>query len=185
MSHSQGGLKIKDLVTGTGPGVQAGDVLRVDYRGTLLDDPTVVFDESYGRSSPFAMTLGAGQVIAGWDTGLLGMQVGGKRELTIPPDLAYGNQAVGKIPANASLVFEIRLLDAIPGATFKTIADAATAKEQAQPAGTRLFTTSLLGGRSSSRDDLLQVPAATTNSYQIWGYDGNDSLLGEIGRAHV
>ena len=178
MSHNQVGLKIKDLVTGTGPGAQAGDVLRVDYRGTLLDDPTVVFDESYGRSSPFAMTLGAGQVIAGWDTGLLGMQVGGKRELTIPPDLAYGNQAVGKIPANASLVFEIRLLDATPGATFKTIADAAAAEELAQPTGTRLFTSSLLGGRSSSRNDQLQAPAATTNSYQIWGYDGNDSLTG-------
>ena len=178
MSHSPGGLKIKDLITGSGPGAQAGDVLRVEYRGTLLDDPTVVFDESYGRTTPFAMTLGAGQVIAGWDTGLLGMQVGGKRELTIPPELAYGNQAVGKIPANASLVFEIRLLDATPGATFKTIADAAAAEELAQPAGTRLFTSSLLGGRSSSRNDQLQAPAATTNSYQIWGYDGNDSLTG-------
>jgi hypothetical protein len=178
VSHSPGGLQIKDLITGSGPGAQAGDVLRVDYRGTLLDDSSVVFDESYGRSTPFAMTLGAGQVIAGWDSGLLGMQAGGKRELTIPPDLAYGNQAVGKIPANASLVFEIRLLDVIPGATFKTIAAAAAAKEQAQPAGTRLFTTSLLGGRSSSRNDQLQVPATTTNSYQLWGYDGNDSLTG-------
>jgi peptidylprolyl isomerase len=179
MSHSPGGLQIKDLVTGTGPAAQAGDVLRVDYRGTLLDDPTLVFDESYGRVTPFAMTLGAGQVIAGWDNGLLGMQAGGKRQLTIPPELAYGNQAVGKIPANAALVFEIRLLDVIPGATFKTIAAAAAAEELAQPvAGTRLFTTSLLGGRSTSRNDQLLVPAATTNSYQLWGYDGNDSLVG-------
>ena len=87
MSH--GGLKIEDLTSGAGSGAQEGDVLRVDYRGTLTDDPSVEFDKSYDRN-PFALTLGAGQVIQGWEQGLLGMKAGGKRKLTIPSDLAYG-----------------------------------------------------------------------------------------------
>jgi len=175
MSH--GGLKIEDLSPGAGSGAVKGDVLRVDYRGTLTDDPSVEFDKSYDRN-PFALTLGAGQVIQGWEQGLLGMKVGGVRKLTIPADLAYGSQPAGKIPANATLTFEIRLLDIIPGSTFASIATAAASKEQAQPAGTKLFTSALLGKRNATSGDVLQVASGVVASYQIWGYDGNDSLIG-------
>lgn len=175
MSH--GGLKIEDLTSGAGSGAQKGDVLRVDYRGTLTDDPSVEFDKSYDRS-PFALTLGAGQVIQGWEQGLVGMKVGGVRKLTIPADLAYGNQQVGKIPANATLTFEIRLLDIIPGSTFASIATAAASKEQAQPVGTKLYTSALLGKRTATSGDVLQPSSGVVASYQIWGYDGDDRLIG-------
>lgn len=178
MSH--GGLKIEDLSPGAGSGAVKGDVLRVDYRGTLTDDPSVEFDKSYDRN-PFALTLGAGQVIQGWEQGLLGMKAGGKRKLTIPSDLAYGSQQVGKIPSNATLTFEIEMLDVIPGAAFATIASVAAAKEQAQAPGTKLFTTALLGKRSAGSDDVLRVPSGVSTSYQIWGYDGNDSMSGGDG----
>ena len=120
-------------------------------------------------------------MIQGWDQGLVGLKAGGTRRLTIPAGLAYGSNSVGRIPANATLTFEIRMLDIIPAVTFDVIAEAASAKELAQPAGTKLFTTPLLGKRTASGDDLLQVPGGTVSSYQIWGYDGNDSMVGGNG----
>jgi FKBP-type peptidyl-prolyl cis-trans isomerase FkpA len=105
-----------DLRLGSGTEAVAGMLLTVQYTGWLYD-PTKVdkrgvqFDTSTGRA-PFQFTLGAGQVIAGWDQGLVGMKVGGVRQLIVPPSLGYGAVRNGPIPANASLVFEVELIDA-------------------------------------------------------------------------
>ena len=101
-------LTVEDVVVGTGVTAAAGDTVTVHYTGTLLNGTK--FDSSYDRGQPYTFRLGAGQVIAGWDQGVPGMRVGGKRRLTIPPSLAYGNQAVGSIPANSTLRFEIDMV---------------------------------------------------------------------------
>lgn len=103
-------LQITDTVVGTGEEAATGDTVTVNYVGSLTDG--TVFDASanYGTSG-FTFGLGAGQVIRGWDEGIVGMKVGGKRRLVIPAALAYGDRAVGnKIPANSTLVFEVELL---------------------------------------------------------------------------
>ncbi|MBN1312427.1 MAG: FKBP-type peptidyl-prolyl cis-trans isomerase [Anaerolineae bacterium] len=108
-SQTAGGLQIEDIVTGTGPEAKAGDTVSVHYTGWLTDDTK--FDSSVDRDQPFEFTLGQGQVIQGWDEGVVGMKVGGKRRLTIPPELGYGEQgAGGTIPPNATLIFEVELL---------------------------------------------------------------------------
>ncbi len=106
-STSSSGLVVQDETIGTGAVAEPGDVLTVNYTGTLQDG--TVFDTSVGKT-PFQFTLGAGEVIPGWDEGLVGMQVGGQRILIIPPNLAYGAQGEGPIPPNATLTFEINLL---------------------------------------------------------------------------
>ena len=103
-------LQIEDLAVGTGTQAQTGNTVSVHYRGTLLNG--TVFDSSYSRGELFSFTLGQNRVIAGWEQGILGMKVGGKRKLIIPPDLAYGAAGVpGAIPPNSTLVFEVELLD--------------------------------------------------------------------------
>ncbi len=108
-SSPMDGLKIVDTTVGTGTVAQNGDVVTVNYVGTL--DNGKVFDSSSAHGQPFSFTLGAGTVIQGWELGVLGMRVGGTRELTIPPSLGYGAQGAGGIiPPNATLHFTITLL---------------------------------------------------------------------------
>lgn len=102
-------LKVEDLVKGSGKEVKKGDSIVIHYKGTLTDGST--FDNSYNRGTPFETQIGVGQVIRGWDEGVVGMKVGGKRRLTIPPELGYGDRAVGPIPANSTLIFEVELID--------------------------------------------------------------------------
>jgi FKBP-type peptidyl-prolyl cis-trans isomerase len=106
---SSADLKIEDLKVGTGSAVKSGDTVKVHYLGTLLDGTK--FDSSYDRNQPFETKIGVGQVIQGWDQGIVGMKVGGKRKLTVPPELGYGSQVMGNIPANSTLVFEVELLE--------------------------------------------------------------------------
>jgi hypothetical protein len=102
------GLQITDLVVGEGEEAKAGQTVSVNYRGTLQNGKE--FDSSYGRG-PFSFPLGAGRVIKGWDEGVAGMKVGGKRQLVIPSDLAYGSRgAGGVIPPDATLLFDVELL---------------------------------------------------------------------------
>ena len=102
-------LIIEDLTVGEGDTASAGQSVSVHYTGWLTDGQK--FDSSIDRNDPFDFKLGMGQVIPGWDQGVAGMQVGGKRKLTIPPSLAYGARgAGGVIPPNATLVFEVELL---------------------------------------------------------------------------
>lgn len=102
------GLKIEDIKVGTGSAVVAGNTVTVNYLGTLQNGTK--FDSSYDSNTPFTTQIGVGQVIKGWDEGIVGMKLGGKRKLIIPPSLGYGDQSTGSIPPNSTLVFEVELL---------------------------------------------------------------------------
>ncbi len=104
------GLQIKVLTVGSGEAASAGKIAVVHYTGWLLDGTK--FDSSVDRGTPFEFVLGRGQVISGWDEGVGSMKVGGKRELIIPPGLAYGDLGAGSvIPPGATLKFEVELLE--------------------------------------------------------------------------
>ena len=102
-------LVIQDIVTGTGAKAQSGSSVTVQYVGVSYSTKQQ-FDASWDRNQPFPFQLGAGQVIQGWDQGVVGMKVGGRRQLTIPPALAYGAQGMGPIGPNETLIFVIDLL---------------------------------------------------------------------------
>jgi FKBP-type peptidyl-prolyl cis-trans isomerase FkpA len=103
-------LQIEELTLGTGNEAQKGQLAVVHYTGWLTDGTK--FDSSKDRNDPFSFALGGGMVIKGWDEGVVGMKIGGKRKLTIPPHMGYGARgAGGVIPPNATLVFEVELLD--------------------------------------------------------------------------
>jgi FKBP-type peptidyl-prolyl cis-trans isomerase len=103
------GLIIQDDTVGTGAVATAGQSVTVNYLGTF-ESTGKKFDSSYDRNQPFTFVLGAGQVIKGWDEGVAGMKVGGKRTLTVPPSLGYGPNDYGPIPGNSTLVFQVELL---------------------------------------------------------------------------
>ena len=112
-SPASSGLQIEDVVTGNGPEATPGSQVKVHYTGWLFQNGQAgaKFDSSVDRGEPFSFALGAGQVIRGWDQGVAGMRVGGKRRLTIPPEMGYGARgAGGVIPPNATLLFEVELL---------------------------------------------------------------------------
>jgi len=104
------GLEYWDIKVGTGVTAETGKQVKVDYTGWLTDGKK--FDSSVGTGKPFDFMLGASQVIKGWDEGVVGMKVGGKRQLRIPPSLAYGAAGYpGAIPPNATLIFDVKLVD--------------------------------------------------------------------------
>lgn len=106
------GLIVQDIVVGNGKTAENGDTLSAHYAGTLENG--TMFDNSYDRGQPLQFVLGAGQLIKGWELGLVGMKEGGKRKLIIPPDLGYGAKGAGNIiPPNATLLFEIELVGII------------------------------------------------------------------------
>ena len=103
-------LIIEDLIVGTGSEVEAGNTISIHYSGTLENGKK--FDSSYDRGVPFSTPIGVGYVIPGWDQGVIGMKVGGKRKLTIPFNLAYGEAGIpGVIPPKSTLIFELELID--------------------------------------------------------------------------
>ena len=102
------GLTITDIKVGTGAEAVSGSTVTVHYTGWLTNGTK--FDSSLDRDAPFTFTIGAGQVISGWEKGVAGMKVGGKRKLTIAPELGYGARGIGPIPPNSTLVFEVELL---------------------------------------------------------------------------
>lgn len=111
---TESGLRYYDLVAGDGEEAVAGSTVTVNYTGWLTDNTK--FDSSLDAGFPFIFTLGAGEVIPGWDEGVAGMQVGGKRQLVIPAELGYGETGSGIIPPNAELIFEVELVDVQPPA---------------------------------------------------------------------
>jgi len=110
-TRTTSGLQYWNIVTGTGATAVAGKQVTVHYTGWLTNGKK--FDSSVDRGQPFQFSLGAGQVIKGWDEGVAGMKVGGKRQLRIPPELGYGASGTpgGPIPPNATLIFDVELLD--------------------------------------------------------------------------
>ncbi len=110
------GLRTHDIKVGTGTVAADGHIVVVHYTGWLYDEKAAdhhgsKFDSSVDRNQPFSFPLGAGRVIKGWDQGVAGMKVGGKRTLTIPPDLGYGPSGKGPIPPASTLIFDVELLE--------------------------------------------------------------------------
>jgi FKBP-type peptidyl-prolyl cis-trans isomerase len=109
VTTTAGGVQVQDITEGTGDAAETGKTVSVHYTGWLTDGTK--FDSSIDRGQPFTFRLGAGQVIKGWDESLVGMKVGGKRKMTIPPEMGYGDRgAGGRIPPGSTLIFEVDLM---------------------------------------------------------------------------
>ncbi len=108
-TYANGAFEVTTVKEGSGEAAKAGDIVSVHYTGTLTDGTK--FDSSRDRGTPFTFTLGAGQVIKGWDQGVAGMKRGEQRKLVVPPEMGYGSRAVSVIPANSTLLFDVELLD--------------------------------------------------------------------------
>lgn len=108
MTKTSSGLQYRDDAVGEGQEAKAGDTVSVHYTGTLENGSK--FDSSRDRGQPLRFPLGAGRVIQGWDEGVAGMKVGGKRTLVIPPELGYASRAIGPIPPNSTLIFDVELM---------------------------------------------------------------------------
>ncbi len=108
MTTSPSGLQYREDAVGEGREARAGDTVSVHYTGTLQNGTK--FDSSRDRGQPITFPLGAGHVIKGWDEGIAGMKIGGKRTLVIPPELGYGGRDMGPIPANSTLLFDVELM---------------------------------------------------------------------------
>ncbi len=104
-------LLIEDLIVGEGEEAKVGDTVLMHYEGTLEDG--TVFDANTGEDTPFEFTIGAGMVIEGWEQGIPGMKVGGKRKLTIPSHLGYGETGSGSIPGGATILFDVELVEIV------------------------------------------------------------------------
>jgi FKBP-type peptidyl-prolyl cis-trans isomerase len=111
-----GTLQVKDLQIGTGPAAEAGQRVEVHYVGWLAGPDKTQFESSVNRGKPFGFRLGGGEVIKGWDQGIVGMRPGGRRRIVVPPELGYGRRGAGaKIPPNATLIFEVELVSVEAG----------------------------------------------------------------------
>lgn len=111
MEKTEEKLVIEDIEEGNGDAVEPGDEVVIHYAGTLTDGTK--FDSSYDRGEPFQTQIGTGQVIEGWDKGVVGMKAGGKRKLVIPASMAYGDADIPGIPPNSTLIFEVELLEVL------------------------------------------------------------------------
>jgi peptidylprolyl isomerase len=158
------GLQYIELAAGTGPAPKPGDIVSVHYTGTLTDG--TVFDSSYKRGEPIKFPLGRGRVIPGWDEGIALMKKGGKARLIIPPKLGYGERgAGGVIPPNATLVFEVELVDIQAGvASAPTKVDAA--KYITTPSGLKYYDLKVGDGPSPTKGQKVNV------HYSGWLTDG-------------
>lgn len=168
-----------DTVVGTGAEAVARATLVVDYVGTYTDATTgavVTFDQSYPRPAPFSFQLGLGQVIAGWDQGLLGMKVGGERQLVISADLAYGATGQGSIPPNTDLNFTVRLhaVETFPAAAYFGLTTT-----QARSVFSWLYGSRVPSQGVEPFADLIAPDPAVTN-YWIQSFGGNDLVRGGV-----
>ena len=166
------GLQYLELTPGTGDAPKAGDIVSVHYTGTLTDG--TVFDTSIQRGEPIKFELGSGQVIPGWDEGIALMKKGGKARLTIPPNLAYGERgAGGVIPPNATLIFEVELVDVQPGVTIGPPTKIEDSQYTTTPSGLKYYDLKVGDGATPSKGQQVSV------HYSGWLTDGTlfDSSL--------
>ncbi|KAI0976850.1 hypothetical protein F4678DRAFT_126215 [Xylaria arbuscula] len=144
---------------------QKGDPIEVHYRGTLASNGNE-FDASYNRGKPFGFTLGAGRVIKGWDQGLLGMCIGEKRTLTVPPEFGYGDRGVGPIPGGATLVFETELIGIQGVPKPESIVTKATTSEEAAATSTGTGVAEKIAEKVEDAAEVIGTMLADTDDVQ-------------------